>query len=59
MFVLPSISGGLEFWSINHTSIYEDSQLNVFKSINLLGGTSNKTKWFIRNKYIKTLESGW
>ena len=36
MFVLPSIS--------NHTSIYEDSQLNVFKSINLLGGTSNKTK---------------
>ena len=44
MFVLPSISSGLEFWSVNHSSIYEDSQLNVFKSINFLGETSNKTK---------------
>ena len=33
MFTLFSISRGLEFWSINHTSIYENSESNVFKSI--------------------------
>ena len=30
MFILSSISSGLEFWSINHASIYENSGLNVF-----------------------------
>ena len=30
LFILSSISNGLEFWSVNHTSIYENSELNIF-----------------------------
>ena len=33
MYSLSSISSGLEFWSANHTSIYENSELKVFKKI--------------------------
>ena len=37
MFILPlivsSTSSGLEFWSGNRTSIYENSHLKVFKNI--------------------------
>ena len=29
--ILSSISSGLEFWSVNHISIYENSEVNVFK----------------------------
>ena len=36
MFILFSISRGLEFWSVNQTSIYENSELKVVKNINLL-----------------------
>ena len=35
MFVLSSISAGLEFWSVNHTSTYENSESKVFKNINV------------------------
>ena len=35
MFILPSISRGLDFWSVNHTSIYENSESNVYKNKNL------------------------
>ena len=35
MFILSSISSGLEFWSVNHTSIYENSELRVFKNIRI------------------------
>ena len=31
MFILSSMSRGLELWSVNHTSIYEDSGSKVFK----------------------------
>ena len=41
MFILSSISSGLEFWSVNHTSIYKNYELNVFTSKNALGGISN------------------
>ena len=41
MFVLSSISRGLEFWSVNHTSIYEHSESNVFKNIKFSGDISN------------------
>ena len=41
MFILSSISNGLEFWSVNHTSIHENSELKVFKNINILGDISN------------------
>ena len=40
-FVLSSISRGLEFWSVNHTSIYENSESNVFKNITFSGEISN------------------
>ena len=41
MFILSSISSGLEFWSVNHTSIYENSQLKVFENMELLGEISD------------------
>ena len=40
MFILSSISRGLEFGSVNHTLIYENSELKVFKNIKLLGKIS-------------------
>ena len=41
MFVLPSMSRGLRFWCVNHTSIYENCESNVFKKINFSGEISN------------------
>ena len=41
MFVLSSISNSLKFWSVNHTSIYENSELKDFKNIRFLGEISN------------------
>ena len=41
MFILSSTSGSLEFWSVNHTSIYEISELNVFKNIIFFSEVSN------------------
>ena len=39
--ILSYISSGLEFWSVNNTSIYENSESNVFKNIKFLGEVSN------------------
>ena len=39
--ILSYISSGLEFWSVNNTSIYENSESNVFKNIKFLGEISN------------------
>ena len=57
MFILSSISSGLEFRSLNHTSIYVSSQLKVFQKIKLLSEIfSNWTNHlFGTNKW--TLES--
>ena len=52
MFVLSSISGGLQFLSVNHTWIYDNYESKFFKRIIFLGETSN-TKWFIKNKCIQ------
>ena len=41
MFIIFSISRGLEFWSVNHTSIYESSKLKVSKIIKFLGEASH------------------
>ena len=41
MFILSPISSGLEFWSVNHTPIYKNSELKVFKSTKFLGEISN------------------
>ena len=32
MFILSSISRDLEFWSVNHISLYKNYELNVFKN---------------------------
>ena len=41
MLILSSISIGLEFWSVNHTSIYKNFELNAFKNIKYLGKISS------------------
>ena len=41
MFVLSSISSGLEFWSVNQTSIYEKSEFKDFSKNKLLGEISD------------------
>ena len=41
MFILSSISSCLEFWLVNHTSIYENSELNVFKNVKFVGEISS------------------
>ena len=38
VFILSSISSAFEFWSVKHTSIYENSE--VFKNIKCLGKIS-------------------
>ena len=60
MFILFSISSGLEFWLVKHTSIYESSESKVFKNIKLLGKISyNWPKDLLRTNVYKTLEVCW
>ena len=40
MLILCSISRGLKFLSVNHTSIYENSESKVLKNITRLGEIS-------------------
>ena len=60
MFILSSIFRDLEFWSVNYTSIYEKSELKVFKNIKFLGEISNN--WpsdLLRTNVYKTLVFCW
>ena len=41
-FILSSICNGWLFWSVNHTSMYENSELNVFKKIEFVDEIFNK-----------------
>ena len=41
IFILSSISSRLEFWSVNRTSINENSELKFFKNKKFLGEVSN------------------
>ena len=41
VFILSSISKGLEFWSVNHTLIYKNSESNVFKNKKFSSQISN------------------
>ena len=60
MFILSSISRGLEYWSVNHTSIYENSQSKVFKNMKCLREISNNwPKHLLGTNVYKTLESYW
>ena len=58
MFVLPSVSSGLAFWPVNHTSIYENSELKIFKNIKLLGEmSSNWPNDLLETNVYKTLDN--
>ena len=58
--ILSSISSGLEFWSVNHTSIYKHSKLIVFKNMKFLGEISNNwPDYLLGTDLYKTLESCW
>ena len=60
MFIWSSISRGLEFWSVNHTSLYENSESKIFKDINFLVEISNN--WpnnLLGTNVYKTVEFYW
>ena len=60
MFILSSISRGLEFWLINLTSIYDNSELNAFKNIKFLREIfSNSPNSLLGTNVYKSLESCW
>ena len=60
IFILSSISRGLEFCAVNHTSVHEKSELKVYKNIKILGEISNNwpNDLFGTNVY-KTFEFRW
>ena len=41
IFILFSVSSNLEFRSVSHTFIYENSELKVFKNLTFLGAISD------------------
>ena len=56
MFILSSVSSG----SVNHMSIYENSELKVIKNITFLGEISNSwTNYVLETNVYRTLESSW
>ena len=58
LFILSSISVGLEFWSVNHTWIYENSESKVIENMTFSGEISNK--WpndLLGTNVYKTYES--
>ena len=58
MFILFSLSRGLEFCSVNRTAINENSELKVFKSTKFFGViSSNRPNNLLGTNVYKTLES--
>ena len=60
MFILFSISSGLELWSVIYTSMYENSESKVFKNTKLFSEISNN--WpneLLGTNLVKTLKSCW
>ena len=58
--ISSSITRGLQFWLANDTSIYENSELNIFKNIRFSGGISNN--WpndLVETNVYKTIEFYW
>ena len=59
MFTLTSISSALEFWSVNHTSIDENSELKVSKLSNNRPKNKNKCiqdSWIMLIIIVKKLK---
>ena len=46
MFILPSISSCLKFWSVNQILIYGNYQIKVFENIKFLDEISNNRPKF-------------
>ena len=60
MFILSSISSRLDFWSVNHTSTYENSESNVCKNIKYFGEiSSNWPNDLLGRNIYKTIEFCW
>ena len=60
MFILSPITSGLEFWLVNHTSIYKNSELTILKNIKVLGELFNTLPNNLLGVNVdKTLESSW
>ena len=60
MFVASSTSSTSEFWSVSHTSIQKNSELNILRNIKFLSKKFNK--WpndLLGTNVYKTLESSW
>ena len=60
IFILSSISSGLEFWSVNHKSICENPEPNVFENVKFSGEILNN--WpndLLGTCVCKTLEFCW
>ena len=55
MFISSSVKSGLEFLSVNYSSIYENSELKVFRNITLLGQISNNWPKVYLEKMYTTL----
>ena len=54
---MSSISNGLVFWSVNHTSMAWNSELNVFKKIKFVGEISrNWSNVLLGSNEFKSLE---
>ena len=59
-FILSPISSSSEIWSVNHTSIYENSELSVSGNIKFLGEIStNWLKDLLGININKSFESCW
>ena len=58
-FLLSSISSSLEFWSVNYTSIKENSELKVFKNIFFGEISNNWPNNLLGTNVYKILESYW
>ena len=59
-FIFSSISPDLLFWSVNHTTMHENSELNVYKNMKFVGEISNN--WpndLLETNVYKTLDSCW
>ena len=60
MFILSSFITSLEFSSVNHTSIYKNSESKVFKNIKFLGEIFNNWQnCLLGTNAYKTLEFYW
>ena len=60
MFILSYLSSGLEFWSVNHTSISEKRWSKLYQNITFLGEIANNLSndLLIINVY-KNIEPCW